>query len=229
MFSKLRLTSSIRYRSVAILFLILLLSHATRADEIAVWNFNDSDLLVDHGNGTLATNFNLTNVIFTLGGTTTNARLGDPAGQSMTLQGGTSNSNNGRFINLAVSTLGYANIIISLATQATGTGFNNNQLQYSTDGVNFVNFGGPYAPPTAFGLFTFDLSAITALNDNPNAAFRIVFNGATSSTGNNRIDNIVVDGQSVGLPEPSSIFLLGLGMTGAAGYARKRRRRLKGK
>lgn len=27
--------------------------HPTMADEIAIWNFNDSDLLVDHGTGTL--------------------------------------------------------------------------------------------------------------------------------------------------------------------------------
>jgi len=55
------------------------------------------------------------------------------------------------------------------------------------------------------------------LNNNPNAAFRIVFNGATSSTGNNRIDNIVVDGTSIDtaeVPEPATVLLLVSGLGG---------------
>ena len=208
---------------MALLTILFFCSHVTaKADEIAVWNFNDSDLNVDHGNGALTTNFNLTNVIFTLGGSTLNARLGDPAGQALGLQGGTSNANNGRFINLSVSTVGYSDIVISFVTQGTGTGFNSNQLQYSFDGINFVNFGTPFVPAVAFSVVSFDLSSITALNDNPNAMFRIVFNGATSSTGNNRIDNVVVEGQSLAVPEPASIFLLSTGLGGL--LARRLRR-----
>jgi PEP-CTERM motif-containing protein len=204
--------------SLACAFLtILLLSTATtaKADEIAIWNFNDSNLFVDHGSGTLTTNFNLSNVVFTLGGSTLNARQGDLAGQALGLQGGTSLANNGRFILLNVSTVGFANINISFATQATSTGFNSNQLQYSVDGINFVNFGSPFVPPVAFGVLSFDLSSFAALNNNPNAAFRIVFNGASSSSGNNRIDNIVIEGTSIVVPEPASITLLSLGLGGA--------------
>ena len=200
-------------------FLILLVLWPTQhanADEIVIWNLNDSDLVVDHGTGALTTNFNLVNVLFTLGGTSANARMGDAAGQSVTLQGGTSNVNNGRFLNLAVGTVGFNSIVVSLATQGTSTGFTSNQFQYSTDGVAFVDFGVPYTPPLTFGLVSFDLSNIASLNDNPNAAFRIVFNGATSASGNNRIDNIVVEGEPIStpIPEPASIILLSLGLTG---------------
>jgi PEP-CTERM motif-containing protein len=218
-------TNLIRGRrlGLGLVFLSLVLlwpSQSARADEIAIWNFNDSDLVVDHGSGTLTTNFNLTNVLFTLGGTTINARQGDTAGQSLTLQGGTSTANNGRVLDLMVSTVGFGNIVISFATQGTGTGFTSNQFQYSLDGVTFVNFAAPYTPPAAFGLVTFDLSSITGVNDNPNAAFRIVFNGATTSSGNNRIDNLVVEGQSKvepmeTIPEPSSMLLLSIGLTGS--------------
>ncbi|MCM3904521.1 MAG: PEP-CTERM sorting domain-containing protein [Pyrinomonadaceae bacterium] len=216
---KANLNQALHSRIVFWFFLTLLLlwpAQQVNADEIAIWNFNDSDLAVDHGAGALTTNFNLVNLVFTLGGTSTNARQGDVAGQSMTLQGGTSNANNGRFLNLDVSTVGFNSIVISFATQGTSTGFTSNQFQYSLDGVGFVNFGAPYTPPLTFGLVSFDLSTISGVNDNPNAAFRIVFNGATSASGNNRIDNLVVEGRPIAtpIPEPASILLLSLGLTG---------------
>jgi hypothetical protein len=200
-------------------------SQAAMADELAVWNFNDSNLNVDHGNGTLTTTINAANVSFAAG-TTNNARQGDLAGQALSLQGGTGTANNGRNITFNVSTLGFSNIIVSFATQGTSTGFNSNQFQYSLDGISFIDFGSPYVPVTAFGAvpLVFSLAAIVGLNDNPNAAFRIVFNGATSSTGNNRIDNIVVDGtitESATIPEPTSVLLLLSGLGGVYKIRRK--------
>lgn len=216
---KANLTQALSSRLVFWVFLTFLLlwpAQQARADEIAIWNFNDSDLVVDHGIGTLTTNFNLANVLFTQGGTSTNARQGDVPGQSMTLQGGTSNANNGRSLSLSVSTVGLNNIVISFATQGTSTGFNSNQFQYSLDGVTFISLGTPYTPPLTFGLVTFDLSSISGMNNNPNAAFRIIFNGATSAAGNNRIDNLVIEGQRITtpVPEPASMLLFSLGLTG---------------
>jgi len=201
-------------------------SQAATADELAVWNFNDSNLNVDHGSGTLTTTINAANVSFAAG-TTNNARQGDLAGQALSLQGGTGTANNGRNITFNVSTLGFSNIIVSFATQGTSTGFNSNQFQYSLDGISFIDFGPPYVPATAFGAvpIVFSLAAIVGLNDNPNAAFRIVFNGATSSTGNNRIDNIVVEGtstESATIPEPASVLLLLSGLGGIYKIRRKK-------
>lgn len=215
-----------------ILFTLVLMVCAglktAQADEIAIWNFNDSDLGVDHGVGTLVTNFVSANILFAAG-TTNNARLGDLAGQALSLQGGTGTTNNGRNLTLSVSTLGFSDIIVTLATQGTSTGFNSNQFQYSLDGITFIDFGAPYVPTTAFGAVpvVFTLSSIAGLNNNPNAAFRIVFNGATSSTGNNRIDNFVVEGTSTTtttIPEPSTAVLLLSGLSGLVGLKRKRRK-----
>ena len=206
-----------------ILLLLLIGANSARATEITIWNFNDSDLLADFGAGTLTSDFNVANILFAAG-TTNNARQGAPAGQALALQGGTGTANNGRNITFSVSTLGFANIIISFATQGTSTGFNSNQFQYSLDGLSWINFGSPFTPPTAFGStpVVFDLSAIPGLNDNPNAAFRIIFNGSTTSTGNNRLDNFVVDGTSTTIPEPTTALLLLTGLTGILGLKRKR-------
>ena len=206
-----------------IVLLLMVAANPVHATEITIWNFNDSDLGADHGAGTLTSDFNLVNILFAAG-TTNNARLGDSAGQALSLQGGTGTANNGRNLTFSVSTMGFANIVVSFATQGTSTGFNSNQFQYSLDGVTFVDFGVPYAPATAFGStpLIFNLSAIPGLNNNPNAAFRIVFGGASSSTGNNRLDNIVIEGTSATIPEPATALLLLTGLSGLLGLKRKR-------
>jgi hypothetical protein len=223
-----RLTRRIPFNLICAVLIFLAASQAARADELAVWNFNDSNLNVDHGSGTLTTTINAANVSFAAG-TTNNARQGDIAGQALSLQGGTGTANNGRNITLNVSTVGFSNIVVSFATQGTSTGFNSNQFQYSLDGVSFINFGSPFAPATAFGAVpvVFSLAAIAGLNNNPNAAFRIVFNGATSSTGNNRIDNIVVEGTTIDtaeVPEPTSVMMLLSGLAGIYKAAKRHKK-----
>ena len=217
-----RLTRRISLNASSIVLLLFLTVPSLRATEIVVWNFNDSNLVADHGSGLLTSNINLINILFAAG-TGNNARLGDAAGQALSLQGGTGTANNGRNLTFSVSTVGFSNIIVSFATQGTSTGFNSNQFQYSLDGAVFIDFGPPYTPASTFGAVpvVFDLTSIPGLNNNPNAAFRIVFNGATSSTGNNRIDNIVVEGTNATIPEPTTMLLLLTGLASLAGLKRK--------
>jgi len=225
-----RLTRRLSFNLISAIMLLFLASQGAHANEIAIWNFNDSNLIVDHGTGVLTTDIVAANILFAAG-TTNNARLGDPAGQALSLQGGSSTANNGRNLTFNVSTLGFSNIVVSFATQGTSTGFNNNQFQYSLDGITFVNFGPPYVPATAFGSvpLVFTLSSIAGLNDNANAAFRIVFSGASSATGTNRIDNFVVEGSPSGTPEPSGVpepataALLVTGLSGLYGLRKRRR------
>lgn len=219
-----RLTRRVPFKLICAVMLFLAASQAALADELAVWNFNDSNLNVDRGSGTLTSNIAVANILFAAG-TTNNARLGDVAGQALSLQGGTGNANNGRNVTFNVSTLGFSNIVVSFATQGTSTGFNSNQFQYSLDGITFVDFGPPYVPLAAFGSIplVFSLASIVGLNNNPNATFRIVFNGATSSTGTNRIDNFVVEGSNTTIPEPTTALLLLSGLGGL--YKLKRSRK----
>ena len=220
-----RLTRRALFNFLCLMLLLTAASRAALADELAVWNFNDSNLTVDHGSGTLVSNFNPANLLFAAG-TTNNARLGHVAGQALSLQGGTGTANNGRHLTFNVSTLGFSNIVVSFATQGTSTGFNSNQFQYSLDGINFIDFGLPYTPASAFGSvpLVFSLVSIAALNNNPNAAFRIVFNGASSATGTNRIDNFVVEGTAVtNVPEPVSAILLLTGLSGLYGLRKRKR------
>ncbi|HEU4510402.1 MAG TPA: PEP-CTERM sorting domain-containing protein [Pyrinomonadaceae bacterium] len=221
-----RLTRRIPFSLICAVLIFMATSQDTRADELAVWNFNDSNLNVDRGSGTLTGNINVLNLLFAAG-TTTNARQGDIAGQALSLQGGSGVANNGRNITFNVSTVGFSNIVVSFATQGTSTGFNSNQFQYSLDGINFIDFGSPYVPATTFGAvpIVFSLAAIAGLDNNPNAAFRIVFNGATSSTGTNRIDNFVVEGinaTNATIPEPTTAVLLLSGLGGLYKLKRKR-------
>jgi len=225
-----RLTRRRPFSLICAALIFLAASQAALADDLAIWNFNDSDLNVDHGSGTLTSSFNLVNIVFAAG-TTNNARQGDVAGQALSLQGGTGLANNGHQITFNVSTVGFSNIVVSFATQGTSTGFNSNQFQYSFDGINFIDFGPPYVPLTAFGSvpLVFSLASIAGLNNNPDATFRIVFNGATTSTGNNRIDNIVVEGTSQPsqtVPEPTTAVLL---LSGLGGLYRTMKRHKKPK
>ena len=223
-----RLTRRLPFNLICTVLIFLAASQSANADELAVWNFNDSNLNVDRGNGTLTSNIVAANILFAAG-TTNNARLGDLAGQALNLQGGTGTANNGRNLTFNVSTLGFSNIVVSFATQGTSTGFNSNQFQYSLDGLNFIDFGSPYVPLSAFGTVpvVFTLSSILGLNNNPNAAFRIVFNGATSATGTNRLDNFVVEGTTSttpeSIPEPMSAVLLLSGLGGLYKFRKKRR------
>src|SRR5919106_3284574 len=221
-----RLTRRFTFNLICAVLILAAAADAARADELAVWNFNDSNLNVDHGNGTLTTTINAANILFAAG-TTNNARQGDIAGQALSLQGGTGTANNGRNITFNVSTLGFSNIVVSFATQGTSTGFNSNQFQYSLDGITFVNFGPAYTPATAFGSvpLVFTLASIAGLNDNASAAFRIVFNGASSATGTNRIDNFVVEGSPAGVPEPATMVLLASGLSGLYGLRKRRKQK----
>ena len=213
-----------RRLSVAFLALVvfcLSAAPAVKADEIAIWNFNDGNLIVDRGQGTLTTTSNPANITF-LPGTTFNASMGDPAGLALAIFAGPNLVNNGVILELHVNTAGYQNVHISWAWQRNDTGFNDDLIQESMDGTTFTGFSFASIQTNFFGGHD-SSGAGNLFNNNPNFAVRITLNGATSETGNIRFDKIVVTGTPT-VPEPATMLLLSMGLAGAAAEVRRRRR-----
>jgi hypothetical protein len=130
-------------------------------------------------------------------GTTLNSVPPFEARAALTLRTGTGGVNNGRNLIWSVSTSGSSGIQVSFAARRSAGGFSVNQFQYTLDGVSFVDFGGPFDPGGGFAVIAYDLRHVRGLNDNPNAGFRIVFGGGSTSSANEfaLIDNLQVVGK----------------------------------
>jgi hypothetical protein len=144
----------------------------------------------------------------------------------------------------AASTAGYDNVLVSFDWFSTTQGVRDMQPQYTTDGVNWVNIGplltilNQADVNVAFETFSLDFSGISAVNNNPNFAVKLVsaydptYTGAGAPTytaskltgglptvyndnsGNWRFDNITFSGTVV--PEPSTLVLLSAGFVAMA-------------
>jgi len=150
-------------------------------------------------------------------GTTLNALNDDAAGGSFSIEGGTNNGNNGAYLQFAIDMSGYTGLEISYATRGTSSGFSSQAWSWSTDGVNFTTF----QTITGTNVTTFSVKTLSTVNtlDGVETAFiRVTFEGATSATGNNRLDNMQFNATAI--PAPGAIALLG-----AAGLVGTRRRR----
>ncbi|WP_290621272.1 MULTISPECIES: ExeM/NucH family extracellular endonuclease [unclassified Arsukibacterium] len=128
-------------------------------------------------------------------GSTVNALSGFAAGQTLSVQGGTGNSNNGAEIIIQVDTTDYQDIMLSWAQRGTSTGFTSRQISWSVDGVNYQFFAEDSgALGSAFQSRLYDFSALTELNNQAQVYFKITLDGASSASGNNRFDNLLVQG-----------------------------------
>ncbi len=104
-------------------------------------------------------------------------------------------------------TTGYQNIVIKYETQSSSTtsGQHRQLYAYSLDSAKtFINTGLPLqydSAGTGWGKVVLDLSSLTSVNNNKKLVFRITFAPPNTGTnGNNRFDNITVEGDTMIAP-----------------------------
>jgi hypothetical protein len=148
-------------------------------------------------------------------GSTINAVGADASGASLSL---VNLSGNGTFIQVEFSMAGLTDLMVSFATRGTGTGFNAGQWAWSNDGASFTDIGGNTATTsTSFGLASVDMSAADAIEGDATVFLRYTLDGATTASGNNRIDNLQLNA----VPEPATLALFAAG--GCALLMRRRK------
>lgn len=122
-----------------------------------------------------------------------NARNGDPAGNHLRL-----NLPLGTTVDLDLPTTGHENIVVKYETRRSGQGAGTQVVTYSVDGTNYLPFATLAILDAAPVVQVLDFRGIPAANDNPLFALRITFlQGDGGTAGNNRIDNLTVEGDEI--------------------------------
>lgn len=175
------------------------------ADTVAYWNFNSlsiatasapgaggvpTSITANQGTGTVSLT-GWTGLVDDFSGSTINAIAPDASGASLSL---VSNAGNNSYIELQLNLADFGDPIITFAARGTSSGFNSGVWSYSVAGGAFTTISGVNTATTSttFALQTVDLTSINAVDGQANVRLRCTFSGATSTTGNNRIDNLLV-------------------------------------
>lgn len=151
------------------------------------WNFD----VVTGATGEIPSNRGQGHVTLT-NWTGTVANFTGMSGNSLSLVG---NQGNGSHVDFHFSMAGHRDLQLTFWTRGTSTGFNSGIWSVSTNGVNFTTntVVNTASRDTSFARRTVDFSAFAELNNAPNVVLRYTLNGATSASGNNRIDELTFD------------------------------------
>jgi len=169
----------------------------------------------------------------------------NPAGNGTSQSLSSNNWTLGDYYQFQVSTVGLSGIFLAWSQTGSNTGPKGFTLQYSTDGTTFTDFttytltNGAWTGPSSYktaNLYTYDLSAVTALNNAATAYFRLMDNSTVAinsanpvaTTGSGRVDQFTVSQGFVDItitpvPEPGTVALVGLGL-GVVLFGVRRRR-----
>jgi hypothetical protein len=212
---------------------------ASYCQVLATWTFETSLPAANQGAGTW-----FTNIAPEIGSGTASALHSGPSIYTSPVGNGSTHSMSstnwavGDLYQFVVSTVGSTGIAVSYDQISSATGPGKFNFQYSTDGINFTTFATDYtvianASPNTWGsgshsaasFYSYDLSSISALNNNPTVYFRVVDDSTTSANGGtvgtggtDRVDNFSV---SV-VPEPCVPALGGLGVLAMMVFRRRK-------
>ncbi len=171
---------------------------------IHYWNFNNSDTLPKVSlvaGSNISFDYTSVGVVvgytdYTTSTATANLRNADTAGNCLRVR------NPVNSMTIAVPTTGYKNIILNFEADRTSKGAQTDSIYYSVDqGKTFTNTGlsnNAFIPQIdpQYTLYSFNFSAISAVNNNPKFLIKIVFtNGNLNASGNDRFDNITLEGK----------------------------------
>lgn len=126
-----------------------------------------------------------------------NLRMGQPVDAGAVLR--VRNPSATRELIVAAPSTGFENLVVTFAISRSSDSAPAQEFYYSADGgTSWVKVGDAFSAqdiPT-WELKVFDLSAVSAVNNNPNLHFKFVYIGpeAENTSGNNRYDNFTVDG-----------------------------------
>jgi hypothetical protein len=135
---------------------------------------------------------------FSTGSTNDPASSNDDSGWQTTGYPAAATGNKTAGVQFNVSTVGYSNIVVRWDQRVTSTASKYYRLQYSTNGNSFLGFATPVsmqaAPSTQsyYEAQTNNLSSVSAANNNPNFAFRIVSEFEQSAIGSGASDYVTV-------------------------------------
>lgn len=195
---------------------------------ISTWNFENLTVSGTAGVAPVATGGTLDSD--TGNGTLTgvhqqNSTWSTPAGNASTKSLSANTWSAGDYWQFTSNTTGFSGIDLLFDATRSSTGPADFKVQYSTTGpdgpyadlaggaytltvVTFSTSGNPNVntPPR----FLFDLGSVPALDNNPNASFRLVaLAGGSATAGTSRIDNVTV-GTNLAIPEPCGAAAAGM-------------------
>ena len=129
-------------------------------------------------------------------GTLLNADLGAPAERALRVR----NPSDQREIIFSLPTTGFENVVFRYAVKRTPNGAGKQTVYYRTGDIDSWTLHSDTLEITeTYQQFRFSFADIEEADDNPHFSIRILFHGeeAAGSSGNNRFDNITLDGYSI--------------------------------
>ncbi len=101
---------------------------------------------------------------------------------------------NGKSMVFGLSMTNLQNLVLTFQVRRTSSGYTNHEWAYSTNGTNFTTFTTTNTAPSVVNVWeakTVDFSSISALTNQANVYIKLTVTGASSGTGNNRLDDFV--------------------------------------